>query len=83
MNNRRAAMIINHYLRENPHEIIIDCDTGRGKEIISTLWDDLIQNGYEYHLNAKNESCLTKTIKKKHTIKSMKIVKSYIFPNCV
>ncbi|WP_026043723.1 hypothetical protein [Treponema primitia] len=46
LNHRNKT--ITHYLREEPQDIVIDCDTGRGKEILGSLWDRLMQENFQY-----------------------------------
>ncbi|GHV55262.1 hypothetical protein AGMMS49579_17660 [Spirochaetia bacterium] len=47
-NNRIRTITTTHYLTVDPEDIVIDCDTGRGKEFIGSLWDSLIKDNYQY-----------------------------------
>ncbi|GHV44371.1 hypothetical protein AGMMS49546_28230 [Spirochaetia bacterium] len=48
INNHIRTITTTHYLKEEPEDMLLECDTGRGKEIVGSLWDGLIKDNYQY-----------------------------------
>ncbi|GHT63815.1 hypothetical protein FACS1894110_02310 [Spirochaetia bacterium] len=69
-----------HYLKEDPEDIVIDCDTGRGKEFFGSLWDSLIKDDYQYTAIPGKPRTLVKESKYKKNGIIVHFIDRFIFP---
>jgi hypothetical protein len=79
-NNHIRTITTTHYLKEEPEDIVIDCDTGRGKEIIGSLWDSLMKENYEYISIPGVPRTLTKVTECKRGDKTYHLIDRFILP---
>jgi hypothetical protein len=68
------------YLREDPHDIVLDCDTARGTQVLGSLWDKLIEEGFQYKPSQDKSQELIKEIKFTRDGKTFHTIDKYIFP---
>jgi hypothetical protein len=70
-----------NYLKQHPQDITKNCDTARGIEVIDTLWDYLISNGYMLKVFDNEHYAFIKTCEKTINHKKVIVTESYIFPS--